>query len=219
MFYLAYNRWHRQAITLAERMHAEHEFDLVHQVTYCGYREPGYAWKLPVPFVWGPIGGTHNFPWRFLGQAGVMGGIGEASRSLMNNLQFRFSSHIRTAAQRAALVLAGNSATQRHFRNAFSAELPLFPASGIANQVGSPRTFREHSKLRLLWCGYLHPLKGLPLLFRTLASLPASFSYESAHRRRWPLSLKVAAARTAIGNRSAPGVDRPNPAQSNASPI
>jgi hypothetical protein len=24
-----------------------------------GYREPGYLWKLNVPFVWGPMGGTN----------------------------------------------------------------------------------------------------------------------------------------------------------------
>src|SRR5262245_2183342 len=38
--YVAYNRWHRRAFRLARRLHAEHHFDLAHQVTFCGYRQP-----------------------------------------------------------------------------------------------------------------------------------------------------------------------------------
>src|SRR5436190_9673741 len=66
--YLGYNLWHQSAFQVARRLHARVGFDLVHQVTFCGYREPSYLWQLGVPFVWGPVGGTQNYPWRFLGQ-------------------------------------------------------------------------------------------------------------------------------------------------------
>jgi glycosyltransferase involved in cell wall biosynthesis len=191
MFYLAYNLWHRAALKVAERLHEQLQFDLAHQVTYCGYREPGYTWQLPIPFVWGPIGGTHNFPWRFLADAGIAGAIYEGSRSLFNSLQFLLSSRVRTAARRAALALAGNSATQRHFRESFGIELPLHPASGISDSLGTPRRFRAGDKLRLLWCGHIHPLKGLPLLLKALAKMPADVPYElrivgkGLYRRSW----------------------------------
>ena len=38
-----------------------------------GYREPGYLWKIEKPFVWGPIGGLENSPWRFLPSLGIKG--------------------------------------------------------------------------------------------------------------------------------------------------
>jgi len=172
LYYLAYNLWHRRAYAVAKRLHAEVQFDLVHQVTFCGYREPGYLWKLPVPFIWGPIGGTHNFPWRFLGQAGWDGAACELFRSLMNNLQFWLSPRVRHVARNAALALAGNSTTQRHFREAHGVDMPLMPASGIKEQIGEQRKFRDDDTLRLLWCGNLHPLKGLPILLQALARLP-----------------------------------------------
>src|SRR5262245_54811157 len=52
LFYPAYNLWHRTAFKVARRLHEKLQFDLVHQVTYCGYREPGYTWQLPIPFIW-----------------------------------------------------------------------------------------------------------------------------------------------------------------------
>ena len=71
LWYTMLNLWHRRAYAVARRLHEEIGFDLVHQLTFCGYREPGYLWKLDVPFVWGPVGGTQNYPWRFITRAGL----------------------------------------------------------------------------------------------------------------------------------------------------
>ena len=84
LFYPLYNRWHRRAYKIARNLHARLPFDLAHQLTFCGFREPGYLWKLGVPFVWGPVGGVQNFPWRFLPAAGMVGGIREAIRNVVN---------------------------------------------------------------------------------------------------------------------------------------
>ena len=37
-------------------------FDLIHNLNPIGYREPGYLWKLNLPYIWGPIGGIPNRP-------------------------------------------------------------------------------------------------------------------------------------------------------------
>lgn len=179
-FYPAYNLWHRSALTAARELHARFAFDLVHQVTYCGYREPGYAWQLPIPFVWGPIGGTHNYPWRFMGEAGVAGAIEESFRSLVNNLQFFGSRRVRRAIQRSALTMTGNSATRGHFQRYLGLDLPChLPASGIGEEIAAPREFRRDgdTAIRILWCGNLHPLKGLTMLLKGLAQLPPDVKY------------------------------------------
>ena len=56
--------WHLDAYRVARRLHAELRFDLVQQVNFQTFREPGYLWKLGIPFIWGPWGGVQNFPWR-----------------------------------------------------------------------------------------------------------------------------------------------------------
>ena len=64
-FYLAYRVWHRAALAEARKLLAEERFDLIHYLGPIGYREPGDLWKLPIPYVWGPIGGATSFPWQF----------------------------------------------------------------------------------------------------------------------------------------------------------
>src|SRR5690606_33474414 len=56
-YYWYYRRWHRDALELARRLHGAVRFDLAHQLTMVGFREPGYLWQLGIPFVWGPVGG------------------------------------------------------------------------------------------------------------------------------------------------------------------
>lgn len=172
-FYPGYRLWQKAAFKRAQQLHREVDFDLVHQATYCGYREPGYTWKLPIPFVWGGIGGTHNYPWSFLAEAGVFGAISESARTFINTFQMHFSPRVRSALKASALTMAGNTLMQRHLREVFHVEAPLFPASGIGDILGKPRQLRANvDVIRLLWCGYLHPLKGLSLLLRALAQLP-----------------------------------------------
>ena len=73
IWYAVLRRWHRRAFRAATRLHRRLGFDLVHQVTFCGYREPGLLVALDAPFLWGPIGGTQDYPWRFLAAAGLGG--------------------------------------------------------------------------------------------------------------------------------------------------
>ncbi len=76
--------WHRRAYRFALELSGEIQFDLVHQSTMCGFREPGRLWKLDAPFIWGPVGGTQNYPWRFLPQAGFTGALKEGARNIVN---------------------------------------------------------------------------------------------------------------------------------------
>jgi len=122
-WYLVYNLWQRRAYRVARRLHARIGFDLVHHLTCCGFREPGYLWKLDVPFVWGPVGGTQNYPWRFLPAAGACGALSEAARNVLNNLQLRRSPRVRRAARKAAVLLAANSSNQRDMARVRKAEV------------------------------------------------------------------------------------------------
>lgn len=53
MYYIAYRLWHRRAFHVAKSLHEEVNFDLVHQVNLCGYREPGQLGQMQLPFIWG----------------------------------------------------------------------------------------------------------------------------------------------------------------------
>jgi glycosyltransferase involved in cell wall biosynthesis len=177
--FLPYHLWHRRAYKLAARLHRELKFDLVHQVTLVGYREPGFLWKLKVPFIWGPVGGTQNYPWRFLWLAGLTGALKEGGRSVLNLLQLRFSPRVRQAAKKARFVLAANSQVQRDFERVHKIKPVLLLDTGIQTVTTEvSEECQEEGPLRIMWSGRFAHHKALPLLLQALAGLPPGSPYE-----------------------------------------
>jgi glycosyltransferase involved in cell wall biosynthesis len=179
-FYVGYRMWHRRVLRLAKRLHAELPFDLVHHVSFCGYREPSDLWKLGVPFVWGPVGGTQSFPLRFLGQVSPSAALREVARNVVNEIQLRCGVRVQRAARTAVSVLAANRQVARDIERA-TGVAPLVQLETGVEIVPAAQSVRPRvgdAPLRILWAGRLQPWKGLPLLLKALAKLPAGASYE-----------------------------------------
>ena len=148
-------------------------------VNLCTFREPGYLWKLGIPHVWGSWGGTNEFPWRFLGVAGVTGAAVEVARTVLNRLQFRFGTRIGRAA-RAGPVLVTNTLAQQDFTRVHGRPSVLTPCNGISRVADRPREWQGSGRpLRVLWSGEIRPIKALPLLLAALARLPAEVPWEA----------------------------------------
>lgn len=81
-----------------------------------GFREPGYLWKLPIPFIWGPIGGLDLTDWRLLGLLGFGGKAEFFCRNVINWCHSRFLRRPRLAARRAAASGAFICATGENAR-------------------------------------------------------------------------------------------------------
>jgi len=178
-FYLAYRLWHRRVARVVRGLHQRRRFALVHQVSYCGYREPGYCWQLGIPFVWGPIGGTQDVPWRFLNQFDVPGAVKEAWRTVVNRVQLRVGQRVGKALDAASVVYVANREIQESFRAARGVDLPVQLETGIHEIADAPSPLRDQNRpLRVLWVGRLENWKGLPLLLQAVAELPKDFPVE-----------------------------------------
>jgi len=176
--YSAYHHWQKLAFELARELHVREHFDLAHQVNVCTFREPGYTWQLGIPFVWGPVGGSQNFPVRFLTMLPFIEAFKEGMRGLSNRLSLRFKSRVQAAARAAAVIIGANSTNQRDYERAFHRPVEMLIETGL-HQVNEPdRTrFRERlinsgDPLKILWSGDLHSRKALPILLRALAKIP-----------------------------------------------
>ena len=60
-----YYLWQIQAYFIARKLHREIDFDVVHHVTFVKYSSPSFLSFLPIPFVWGPVGGGESAPLPF----------------------------------------------------------------------------------------------------------------------------------------------------------
>lgn len=61
-FVLHYYLWQVQAYFVARRLHQKIGFDVAHHVTFVRYSTPSFISLLPIPFVWGPVGGGEAAP-------------------------------------------------------------------------------------------------------------------------------------------------------------
>lgn len=167
------HQWQRDALNVAQRLHREVGFDLVHQITYVGFRVPGEWWRLGIPFVWGPIGGLEQTPWHLLLPMGPRGIMRFACRNFWNEYDRRFSRRPREAFRKAAAIIAATEGIQKEIFRFFQRDAAIIPEVGLppVSLIQPPR--REPGEpLRLLWCGRHIPSKALPLLFQSLKLLP-----------------------------------------------
>ena len=171
-FSVQYRFWHRLAYRRAKLLHKENPFQLSHLVTICGFREPGYVWQLDIPHVWGPLGGTHDFPKEFMGSLDIWNQVREKTRTAINRYQLNFCPRIRRA-QRKSIVIAATSGAQSDLRSCIGIDPEIELETGIDHAIDLPRTLHSVGRpLRLLWAGRLRAWKALPILLHALAQLP-----------------------------------------------
>jgi glycosyltransferase involved in cell wall biosynthesis len=178
IYYAAYERWMRQAFVTARRLvEEEGGFDLCHQLNMIGFREPGYLWQLPLPFVWGPVGGTQNVPWGMLGSLGPVEGLRHLSRNVINEFQKRFSSRCRRALARSSGVIAVASDTAETLKRLHGVDSEVIPAAfGIARHARA-RVREPAGPLRFVYTGQHFSRKGVPFALEALAQLDRSWAW------------------------------------------
>lgn len=80
--HLYYYLWQIGIYFLARRLHREVKFDLIHHLTFGNYWMPSFLALLPIPFIWGPVGGGESTPKAFYSTFSLRGRLYEHLRNL-----------------------------------------------------------------------------------------------------------------------------------------
>ncbi len=176
---LAYQDWLRYAFREAQRELAQNRYDLVHLITYVGWRFPGSFYRLGIPFVWGPIGGMKNTPWRLLPMLGFRGALYYGARNLINSLQLRTLRGPRRALRTAKEgVIAATSEIQRELWSRFRVKSRVICEVGPPDfGVADPHLREQGPPFRICWSGMHLPGKALHLLLQAAARMPKDLNY------------------------------------------
>ena len=170
VYYWAYNVWQRKAFKVAKDLHAKRPFDLAHHLNMIGYREPGYLWKLPVPFVWGPVGGSANEPMSFRSLFSWSGCTRVLFRNWLNEIQKRINWRSRRAAHKAVKLWAVTSADVQTIRDIWGVDVQQMLETGTTVRDGAMvRSWDGCEPLRIVWSGIHLPRKALPILLYAIA--------------------------------------------------
>ena len=173
---VAYAQWQRDAFRVARALATSQRFDLVHQLTYVGFRFPGHLWRLGLPFVWGPVGGLEDTPWRLLPAMGPRGVLYYAGRNTINAAQRRWLSTPRHAAAAASPgLIAATESIARALKRTYGADSTVISevVAPVEMSPPAPRGRHPGEPLRLVWSGLHLPGKALNLLLEAMAGIGA----------------------------------------------
>jgi glycosyltransferase involved in cell wall biosynthesis len=176
-FYLAYRIWHKKAGVVARQLVNERVYDVLHYLGPIGYREPGTLWKIDLPYVWGPIGGANNLPFRLFRALPLGGRVKLGFRAVINWLQLRLSMRVRRALVRADVLITATTENFKIFRRVLGVESFYFPENGVIGEIGlDENKFYEIEKFNLIWIGSIDSRKALRVLILALKRM------QHAHR-------------------------------------
>jgi len=173
--WMNYRSFNNQVLAAAESWHREVKFDLCHQVTIAGWRMPSPLWRLPVPFVWGPIGGAGFIPPAFRSMLSFPSRMFERLRDINTWLSSR-SDAFRDCIQKTAVVFAANEETE-DFLRPYRGARPLvrLPIASLPDEkvirFRRPQGVPSSGPLRLFAGGNMEGRKGLNLALRALAQV------------------------------------------------
>lgn len=125
-----YYLWQIAAYQMARRLHQQHHFDIAHHVTYVKYWSPSFISLLPIPFIWGPVGGGESAPKAFVTEFSLQGQRFEALRNAARWLAER-SLFVRLTAHRAAITLATTPETAQRLKEIKAEPVSIYSQLGL----------------------------------------------------------------------------------------
>jgi len=177
-YYAHYLGWQKRAYNMALRLDQEHDFDLVHHVTWGGVNTGSWLCYVNKPFIFGPVGGgqvsSPAFKKYFLKYWRL-----EIVRSFLVK-SIKFNRFVTATIRRATLVLATNSDTLNLVQKLGARRTEYFLDLGLPENYfpEEPPIRSTSQELRLLWVGGIFPRKGLHLALETLTQVSEQIPFK-----------------------------------------
>ena len=128
-----YYLWQIQAYFVARRLHQEIGFDLAHHVTFVKYSAPSLLAFLPIPFVWGPVGGGESAPPKFWKDCGLRARLYEYARDFVRNVGQR-DPLVGLTIRNSAVVRATTDDTAKRLYRMGATDVQIVPEVGLLDE-------------------------------------------------------------------------------------
>lgn len=167
--------WQLRAWRVAKRLHRTHGFNLFHHVTFANdWMASHIGAMLNVPFIRGPGGGAHRVPRRLLRGRGILFGLQQVLRSLLQ-AAFRLDPFFVLGRRRAAAILVCNREAYDAIPARWKHKAFYFPVNGISgDELAENRRSKFTGPFVVLSAGRLDPIKGFDLGIRAFSEFAAT---------------------------------------------
>ncbi|MBD2445734.1 glycosyltransferase family 4 protein [Nostoc sp. FACHB-152] len=163
--YIHYYLWQIKAYFVSCSLHKKIKFDILHHVTYVKYTSPCFLCLLPIPFIWGPVGGGELIPSNFWQSLSLYGKVYEFFRSIARSIG-EYDPSVRLAAKRSVLAWATTEETACRLRQLGAKNVQLYSQLGISQEefVSLSKDIKSNlSPVRFISVGRLISWKGFHL--------------------------------------------------------
>ncbi|MEZ9923368.1 glycosyltransferase [Vibrio breoganii] len=174
-YYLTYILYQIRVYFLVKKISANFNISLIHHITIVGFREPGFLWILPYPFIWGPVGGLVYTPKKLFSELSTKMKIFQFIRNSITNLQFSLSLRVRKAYKKTkdnGAFIAAEPSIGKKFSRKFGGDFLWIPETGcsIGQELPEAKEKFNSNKLKLLWVGALIDIKPMRLILDGIAN-------------------------------------------------
>lgn len=175
--HLFYYLWQLLAFLHARGLVKDLDLDLVHHVTFGKYWSPSFFALLPLPFVWGPVGGGESAPMAFYRDFGLYGILYETLRLVARRL-FEWDPSVRITARRSTIAIGSTEGTAQRLRKLgcrdvrVQGESALTPdvVDDLASQATGAREGSSSGPITFISVGRLLHFKAFYLGLRAFAA-------------------------------------------------
>lgn len=170
--HLYYYFWQILAFFRARQLHRRIRFDLAHHITFANDWMPSFIGAfLPIPFVWGPIGGGHKTPKALLREFKPSQRMSDSFRLVAQWLGRNILISRRLCQAKAKAILVCNYETRDRIPAHLASKVHMFPVNSLSQEnLGNHKAVAsKKATFRILSVGRLRPLKGFGLAIRAYA--------------------------------------------------
>lgn len=172
-YYWSYKTWQHACYKKAKELHSQNPFDMAYQLNMIGFREPGYLWRLNIPFVWGPTNGFHNIPFSFIKCFKGKEFLFQSLKHIANKIQIDFAYRARKAAKKASIVWCVDKAAYKVMK-VWSKNVMLMQETGlnsISKEFQLTRHYDGKRTLNIVCSGMITTSKAYFIVIESLLQL------------------------------------------------
>ncbi len=168
---LHYYLWQILAYRKARSLHRQIGFDLARHVTYVKFWSPSFISLLPIPFIWGPVGGGEAAPKPFWRDFSLKAKIYETARDFGQRMG-ESDPFTRLTARRSVVTFSTTEDTAKRVRYIGAKNVQILSEAGLSKEeiaILAERPLPATEPIRFISMGRLLHWKGYHLSVRAFA--------------------------------------------------
>jgi glycosyltransferase involved in cell wall biosynthesis len=173
---LYYYFWQIFAYFTARTCHKKIKFDICHHITFSPCFYPSFLSLLPLPFVWGPLGGVEKYPKKFWSFFPILAIVKEILRDFYIRLAFLLDPFLKLTIKKSSLILVCDEDTEIFLKKKyFRKPIRKFSQIGIFPNL-EQSAIKNWEMITLLTVGRLVPKKGTYIIMRAFIETAKKYS-------------------------------------------